>query len=96
MVRFTLCRHGEPLVEGSLADVAAALGLSVSAVSKRAASGTVDADGYVVERFPPKPRKEPEEPEEPHAPWSPGTSPTLRMLRKRREEYDWYEPRWER
>ena len=93
MVRFTLYRHGEPLVEGSLADVAAAIGLSVSAVSKRAARGTVDADGYVVERFPPKPRQEPEEP---HAPWSPGTSPTLRVLRKRRAEYDGYEPRWEK
>lgn len=93
MVRFTLCRHGEPLVEGSLADVAAALGLSVSAVSQRAAKGTVDADGYVVERFPPKPRQEPEEPYEQ---WSPGTSPTLRVLRKRREEYDGYEPRWEK
>ena len=96
MIEYALLRHGEPVMRGNAEEVAAALGVTRDHIYRKAGRRSPDELGYEVVRLtapkPPKKRK----PEAPRAEWSPGTSPTLRMLRKRREEYDGYEPRWEK
>lgn len=95
---YVLSRYGEPLIRGSAADIAAALGVTRHRVYRMSERRSPDGLGYEIAKdgVPKREGTQGEEADVQERQWSPSTSPTLRVLRRRREEYDGYEPRWER